>query len=71
METTLDTGTVNTRDYLKGWDLGDLVEFEVSTVGLAEQARITEVEEVYESGKVSINVTVGDSQLLRTKTGGA
>lgn len=71
VETTLDTGTVNTRDYLKGWDLGDLVEFEVSTVGLAEQARITEVEEVYESGKVSINVTVGDSQLLRLKTGGA
>lgn len=71
VETTLDTGTVNTRDYLRGWDLGDLVEFEVSTVGLAEQARITEVEEVYESGKVSVNVTVGDSQLLRTKTGGA
>jgi len=71
VETTLDTGTVNTRDYLRGWDLGDLVEFEVSTVGLAEQARITEVEEVYESGKVSINVTVGDSQLLRLKTGGA
>ena len=71
VETTLDTGTVNTRDYLKGWDLGDLVEFEVSTVGLAEQARITEVEEVYESGKVSINVTVGDSQLLRLKNGGA
>lgn len=71
VETTLDTGTVNTRDYLRGWDLGDLVEFEVSTVGLAEQARITEVEEVYESGKVSINITVGDSQLVRTKTGGA
>ena len=71
VETTLDTGTVNTRDYLRGWDLGDLVEFEVSTVGLAEQARITEVEEVYESGKVSINVTVGDSQLLRLKNGGA
>ena len=71
VETTLDTGTVNTRDYLKGWDLGDLVEFEVSTVGLAEQARITEVEEVYESGKVSINITVGDSQLLRLKNGGA
>ena len=71
VETTLDTGTVNTRDYLKGWDLGDLVEFEVSTVGLAEQARITEVEEVYESGRVSINITVGDSQLVRTKTGGA
>ena len=71
VETTLDTGTVNTRDYLKGWDLGDLVEFEVSTLGLAEQARITEVEENYESGKVSISITVGDSQLIRTKTGGA
>ena len=71
VETTLDTGTVNTRDYLKGWDLGDLVEFEVSTLGLAEQARITEVEEDYESGKVSIRITVGDSQLVRTKTGGA
>lgn len=72
VETTLDTGTVNTRDYLKGWDLGDLVEFEVSTVGLASQARITEVEEVYESGSVTINITVGDRKLLRLrKRGGA
>lgn len=61
--TNLDTGTVNARDYLKGFDLGDLVEFAVSTVGMQSTGRIIEVEEVYESGKADIRITVGDEQL--------
>ena len=61
--TNLDTGTVNARDYLKGFDLGDLVEFAVSTVGMQSTGRIIKVEEVYESGKADIRITVGDEQL--------
>lgn len=61
--TTLDTGTVNARDYLKTFDLGDKVDFAVSTVGLQTTGRIIEVEEAYESGKVDIRLTIGDEQL--------
>lgn len=61
--TNLDTGTVNARDYLRGFDLGDLVEFAVSTVGMQSTGRIIEVEETYESGKEDIRITVGDEQL--------
>lgn len=61
--TNLDTGTVNARDYLKGFDLGDLVELAVSTVGMQSTGRIIEVEETYESGRADIRITVGDEQL--------
>lgn len=61
--TNLDTGTVNARDYLRGFDLGDLVEFAVTTVGMQSTGRIIEVEETYESGRADIRITVGDEQL--------
>ena len=67
--TNLDTGTVNTDGYMVDWDLGDKVDFGVSTVGLADVARITEVEEVYESTgtgvRNEIHITVGE-RLLTT-----
>lgn len=63
VETQLDTGTVKTNGYLRDFDLGDLVEMAVSTVGLATQARIIEVEESYTSGNVDIRLTVGDEKL--------
>ena len=69
VETVLDTGTVNTSAYLRDFDLGDKVDFAVSTVGLAQTGRIVEVEEVYESGSVRINVTIGDKTLTRIKKG--
>ena len=69
--TNLDTGTVNTDGYLKNWDLGDRVDFGVSTIGLRETGRIIKVEEVYESngGSVdhSIHIEIGDSLLTRMK----
>ena len=66
--TNLDTGTVDTYGYLREWDLGDLVDFGVSTVGLMETGRIIEVEEVYEGGaSPSIRMTVGDKELTATK----
>ena len=48
-------------------DLGDVVEFGVSTVGLVSQARIVGVDEVYESGKADIRITVGDELLTDMK----
>ena len=67
----LDTGTVNADGYLRDFDLGDMVDFEVSTVGLVETGRVIEVEEVYEtpSGNkpvASINISIGDSLLTST-----
>ena len=58
--TNLDTGTVVTSGYMADWDLGDVVEFGVSTVGLMSQARIVGVDEVYESGRSDIRIEVGD-----------
>ena len=65
--TNLDTGTVNARDYLKTFDLGDKVDFAVSTVGLQTTGRIIEVEETYESGRADIRLTIGDEQLTTIK----
>lgn len=68
---SLDTGTVDTGGYRKFWDLGDKVDMEVSTVGMVETARITEVEEVYETTgngvDYSVNITVGNEQLNQIK----
>lgn len=65
--TNLDTGTVNTDGYLRDFDLGDMVEFGVSTVGLMTTGRIIEVEELYESNDDSVSsdirITVGDETL--------
>ena len=66
--TSLDAGAVDTYGYLREWDLGDLVDFGVSTVGLMETGRVIEVEEVYEGGaRPSIKMTVGDKELTATK----
>lgn len=65
--TNLDTGTVVTSGYMRDWDLGDVVEFGVSTVGLMSQARIIGVDEVYESGRADVRITVGDELLTDTK----
>ena len=65
--TNLDTGTVVTSGYMADWDLGDVVEFGVSTVGLVSQARIIGVDEVYESGRADIRIEVGDQLLTDLK----
>lgn len=65
--TNLDTGTVSTGGYLVEWDLGDKVDFGVSALGLEESARISEVEEVYESSGTgvsnSVGITIGERKL--------
>lgn len=65
--TNLDTGTVNTDGYMLEWDLGDKVDFGASSLGLEESARITEIEEVYESKGTgvtsSVGITIGERKL--------
>ena len=68
--TNLDAGAVDTYGYLREWDLGDLVDFGVSTIGLTETGRIIEVEETYEGGSIprsNVSITVGDKMLTDTK----
>lgn len=65
--TNLDTGTVVTSGYMADWDMGDLVDFGVSTMGLTSQARVIGVDEVYESGKADIRITVGDELLTNAQ----
>lgn len=45
-------------EYEKDWDLGDIATIEAE--GYSEDKRITNVKEVYERGKTSIEVTFGD-----------
>ena len=61
--TNLDTGVVDTYGYMRDWDLGDLVEMEVSTVGLVRQARIIAVDEVYDSKSTKISIEIGEEKL--------
>ena len=56
----LDTGTLNTDGYIRDYDLGDKVDWGVYSLGIQRTGRISEVEEVYESGNIQINLTVGD-----------
>lgn len=65
--TNLSTGTVVTSGYMVDWDLGDLVDFGVSTVGLLSEARIIAVDEVYDRNGAGINIEVGDELLTETK----
>lgn len=56
----LDTGTLNTDGYIRDYDLGDEVDWGVYSLGIQRTGRISEVEEVYESGNIQINLTIGD-----------
>lgn len=46
-------------EYLKDWDLGDIVTIESKSWGISVDKRITEVEEIYENGVVKIIPTFG------------
>lgn len=63
----LDTGTISTMRYLYDFDLGDKVDMAVEAIGMAKTARITEVEEVYESGSAEIHLTMGEELLTTGK----
>lgn len=61
--TSLDTGDLDLSRYLADYDLGDLVDMSVSTVGLEQAARIIGVVEVYEAGKSTVTLEIGEKQL--------
>ena len=63
----LDTGTISTMRYLYDYDLGDKVDMAVEAIGMVKTARITEVEEVYESGSADIRLTMGEELLTMSK----
>ena len=63
----LDTGTINTDRYLKDFDLGDKVDMAISTLGVAVEARIIEVEESYDENGGSIQITIGDELMTTIK----
>lgn len=60
---SLDTGDLRMNRYLKDYDLGDKVDQMVSKIGLVETARITGVEETYESGTSDIKLEIGEQSL--------
>lgn len=46
-------------EYLKDWDLGDIVTIQSKAWGISVDKRITEVEEIYENGIIKIIPTFG------------
>lgn len=63
----LDTGTLDTSRYITDYDLGDVVDWAVEPLGISKEARITEVEEVYESSRCEVRLTIGDALLTFSK----
>lgn len=63
VERTLDTGTLSQDDYLEVWDLGDIVDMAVSTMGVMQEARIVGVHEVHESGSSRVTIDLGEIRL--------
>lgn len=51
--------TVNSVDYRKRWDLGDIVNVKKETWGIYIKQRITEVEEIIEKGKHTVTPVYG------------
>ena len=67
VETNLDTGTINTRGYMRDWDMGDLVDLEVSTIGLEDTGRIVSVEESYGPEGAEIRIEIGEPITSKTR----
>lgn len=63
----LDVGSMSVEYYLEDWDLGDKVDAIVSATEFSETARITGVDEIYESGKIEIKPIVGDEMLTNVQ----
>ena len=49
--------------YLTDWDLGDLVDVIVADIGLAMQARIVTVREVFKQNNHTVEIELGDKKL--------
>ena len=66
IERELDTGTLSQDEYLTTWDLGDVVDMSIYAMGVLQEARITGVDEAYESGSVTIKPQFGEVELMQT-----
>ena len=53
--------------YRQDWDLGDRVDAIVKDIGLAMQARIITVREVFKKGNHTIEIELGDKKLTQLK----
>ena len=49
--------------YLQDWDLGDKVDVIVEDIGLAMQARIVTVREVFKQNNHTVEIELGDKKL--------
>lgn len=54
-----DGENVGNFEYLKDWDLGDIVTVQYARLGITMHERVTEVEEVYERGVATFTPTFG------------
>ena len=50
-------------EYEKDWTLGDIVTCEDDEIGVQMDARVTDVEEVYQNNKRELKVTFGTTRL--------
>ncbi len=50
----------NIDEYMKDYDLGDIVDIEIKTIGLSFKARIIEVYEVFKNNTHTIEIVLGD-----------
>ena len=51
--------------YLEDWDLGDQVDAIVEDIGLAVQARIVTVREVFKQNNHTVEIELGDKKLTQ------
>lgn len=56
---------VSVLGYRTDWDVGDLVEVEVPSLGLVAQERVQEAREVHKAGGVTVEATLGTKRLAR------
>ena len=59
--------SVITAGYRTDWELGDLCEVEVASIGLVAQERVEEIHEVFKPSGQTIEVTLGMKHISRTR----
>lgn len=67
IERSLDTGTLSQDEYLTTWDLGDIVDMAIYSMGVTQESRIVGIDEVHEVGHSTVTVQLGETELTQTK----
>lgn len=63
-ELAIDCSSVSA-GYMDWWDLGDIVEVEMPSVGMTAASRVEEVREVHKPEGMTVEVTVGNKHISR------